>query len=219
MSVTDKQAVGSNFVFAKMLEARDRTWEVLNSVARYIEPGMRESDAIALCRDSLRAAGMDRVWHPILIRFGENTLKTFKERSVVDPVLKEDDIFFLDLGVVWDGHEGDAGGTFVVGNDERKRRCADGAKRIFKEVEEHWRRTGASGLALYDVAKERCAALGWELNVDVKGHRVCDFPHAIYRAGSLGDFASCPDAGLWILEIQIANPSREFGAFYEDILA
>ena len=28
-------------------------------------------------------------------------------------MLVESDIFFVDLGVVWDGHEGDAGDTFV----------------------------------------------------------------------------------------------------------
>ncbi len=60
--------------------------------------------------------------------------------------------------------------------------------------------------------------MGWRLNLDIKGHRVCDFPHAIYRAGSLGDFGQCPATGLWILEIQIAHPTRPFGAFHEDLL-
>ncbi|MFP3748232.1 (Fe-S)-binding protein, partial [Achromobacter sp. SIMBA_011] len=34
----------------------------------------------------------------------------------------------------------------------------------------------------------------------------------------LGDFDACPNAGLWILEIQIAHPTKPFGAFYEDLL-
>jgi Xaa-Pro aminopeptidase len=42
--------------------------------------------------------------HPILVRFGENTLKVFKQPSEGDARHKDDDIFFLDLGVVWDGH-------------------------------------------------------------------------------------------------------------------
>jgi len=33
------------------------------------------------------------------------------------------------------------------------------------------------------------------------------------------DFEHCPNAGLWILEIQIAHPSKPYGAFYEDLLA
>ncbi len=60
--------------------------------------------------------------------------------------------------------------------------------------------------------------MGWKLNWAVKGHRVSDFPHAIYRAGALGDFEGCPATGLWILEIQIAHPTRPIGAFYEDLL-
>jgi hypothetical protein len=44
-------------------------------------------------------------------------------------------------------------------------------------------------------------------------------PHAVHRGGDLGDFEHCPNAGLWILEIQIAQPSKPYGAFYEDLLA
>lgn len=62
-------------------------------------------------------------------------------------------------------------------------------------------------------------AVGWQLNLDIKGHRVSDFPHAIHRGGDLGDFEHYPNAGLWILEIQIAHPSKPYGAFYEDLLA
>lgn len=52
----------------------------------------------------------------------------------------------------------------------------------------------------------------------IKGHRVSDFPHAIYRGGDLGDLAAYPNTGLWILEIQIAHPDRPFVAFHEDLL-
>ncbi|HEY0296511.1 MAG TPA: hypothetical protein VGC69_14380 [Bordetella sp.] len=60
--------------------------------------------------------------------------------------------------------------------------------------------------------------MGWKLNLDMKGHRVGDFPHAIYKPGKLADLADTPSEGLWILEIQIAHPTRPFGAFYEDLL-
>lgn len=41
----------------------------------------------------------------------------------------------------------------------------------------------------------------------------------VTATGDLGDFAARSDAGLWILEIQLAHPIRAFGAFYEDRLA
>jgi hypothetical protein len=72
-------------------------------------------------------------------------------------------------------------------------------------------------LFLGDCLMVRC--VGWKLNLEIKGHRVSDFPHAIYRGGNLGDFDAVPNPGLWILEIQIAHPSKPYGAFYEDLLA
>lgn len=219
MDASTKQAVGSNYALASMQFARRKTWEVVDRLAQRIEPGMLESEATLQCKAILKELGMDRIWHPILVRFGENTLKTFKQRSEGDPRLKENDIFFVDLGIVWEQHEGDAGATFVVGDDPEMQACADAAKTVFDEVEHHWRSTGAGGKALYDYAAERAMELGWRLNLDIKGHRVSDFPHAIYKAGNLGDFDAYPDAGLWILEIQLAHPTRQFGAFYEDLLA
>ena len=218
MEAGRQQAVGSRYVLDSMKFARDKTWEVVDRLGQIIQPGMLESEATTACKKLLSEFGMERIWHPILVRFGENTLKTFKERSDGDPRLNDDDIFFIDLGVVWDGHEGDSGATFVVGNDAEMKACADAAKAVFDDVEHHWRTTGVGGKALYDYAAQRAAALGWRLNLDIKGHRVSDFPHAIYKAGDLGDFDACPDAGLWILEIQLAHPTRPFGAFYEDLL-
>ncbi len=218
-NTSTKQAVGSGYSLEHMVFARERTWEVVNGVAAMIEPGMRESEAVALCKGVMTELGMERIWHPVIVRFGENTLRTFKQASTGDPRLQQDDIFFIDLGIVWNAHEGDAGATFVVGDDPDMKACADAAKTLFDEVEQHWRATGAAGTALYTFAQERADALGWRLNLDIKGHRVSDFPHAIYKAGDLGDFDRCPDAGLWILEIQLAHPTRPFGAFYEDLLA
>ncbi|PLZ04113.1 (Fe-S)-binding protein [Burkholderia sp. WAC0059] len=202
-----------------MLYARDRTWEVIDWAARRIEPGMCESEAVAHCRVMLQELGMDRIWHPAIVRFGPNTLKTFRQRSDGDPRLRENDIFFIDLGVVWHGHEGDAGATFVVGDDAGMKACAEAARTLFEEVKRRWQTGGVAGVELYAFAEQRAAELGWRLNLDVKGHRVSDFPHAIYQAGDLGDFDACPDIGLWILEIQLAHPTRPFGAFYEDLLA
>jgi Xaa-Pro aminopeptidase len=218
MDAARQQAVGSRFALESMKYARDKTWEVVDRMGQLVQPGMLESEAIAECKKVLSELGMERIWHPILVRFGQNTLKTFKERSDGDPRLNDDDIFFVDLGVVWDGHEGDSGATFVVGNDAEMKACAEAAKLVFDDVEQHWRTTGAGGKALYDYAAQRADTLGWRLNLDIKGHRVSDFPHAIYKAGNLGDFDAYPDAGLWILEIQLAHPTRPFGAFYEDLL-
>jgi len=107
---------------------------------------------------------------------------------------------------------------FVCGDDPDMQACAQAARTIYDEVEQHWRATGCAGVDLYVYAAQRANAHGFRLNVDIKGHRVSDFPHAIYKAGDLGDFDATPAAGVWILEIQIAHPTRPFGAFHEDLL-
>jgi len=218
LNTTRKEAVGEHYSLDAMQHARTMTWKAVDAIAAEVRPGMAESEANALALRILKDLGMDRIWHPVLVRFGENTLRTFKERSNGDPVLADNDIFFIDLGAVWAKHEGDAGATFVCGDDEDMHACAEAAHTIYDEVEQHWRTTGCAGIALYDYAAQRANAHGVRLNVDIKGHRVSDFPHAIYRAGDLGDFDGKPAGGLWILEIQIAHPTRPFGAFYEDLL-
>jgi len=219
MSAMQKEAVGLAYSLEGMLHAKRKTWEAIEEVARRIKPGMLESEALHLGLEVLTELGMDRIWHPTKIRFGENTLKTFKQPSSGDPVLGENDIFFIDLGVVWDRHEGDCGATFTTGNDPEMQACAAAAKTLFDQVHDYWRTHQVAGPELYRYAEELASAMGWVLNLDIKGHRVSDFPHAIYRAGDLGNFDACPNVGLWILEIQLAHPTRPFGAFYEDLLA
>jgi Xaa-Pro aminopeptidase len=214
----NREAHGARFSLAAMQHAQAMTWEGVRRIAAQMKPGMSEREAVAQAEATLQALGMERLWHKTLIRFGSETLKTFKTLGDPERMLGETDIFFVDIGVVWDGHEGDAGDTFVVGDDPEMAACAEAARTLWRKVAERWRRDGLSGQALYAYAEERAQAMGWRLNLEIRGHRVCDFPHAIYKAGDLGDFELCPTTGLWILEIQITHPSRPFGAFFEDLL-
>jgi Xaa-Pro aminopeptidase len=213
-----REAVGEGFSLPAMIKARDLTFDAVNRIAALVRPGMTEGEAHAGAQSVLEAMGMERLWHKNVIRFGPGTLETFHGAFQPDYALRDDDIFFIDLGPVWGGHEGDAGDTFVVGSDADMAACAKAARDLWDEVAERWRSEGLSGQALYAFALDRAEAMGWRLNWEVKGHRVSDFPHAIYKAGPLGDFEGPPADGLWILEIQIAHPTRPIGAFYEDLL-
>ena len=213
-----REAVGEAFSLPAMIKARDLTFEAVRRIAAAVAPGMTEGRSHEVANEVLAAMGMDRLWHKNVIRFGPGTLETFFGDFQPDYVLKADDIFYVDLGVVWDGHEGDAGDTFVVGDDAEMHACAQAARTLWHEVAARWRDEGLSGPGLYDFARDRAEAMGWRLNWEVKGHRVSDFPHAIHKGGKLGDFDATPAPGLWILEIQIAHPTRPIGAFYEDLL-
>jgi hypothetical protein len=217
-AIRAREAIGPTFSMPAMLRARERTFDAVNRIAEAIRPGMTEARAVETAQTMLEAMGMERLWHKTLVRFGSETLKTFHEPSDPHRVLGEEDVFFVDLGVVWDGHEGDAGDTFVTGSDLDMLACAQAARDLWTIVAARWAERRPSGEALYGFATEQAEAMGWRLNLEIRGHRVSDFPHAIYRAGALGDFAQCPSSGLWILEIQIAHPDRPFGAFFEDLL-
>ncbi|MDU1662100.1 MAG: M24 family metallopeptidase [Stenotrophomonas maltophilia] len=219
MNAPSKEAVGASYSIDSMRHAQAMTWRAIEQLSQQIRPGILESQARELGKQVLADLDMQRIWHPLLVRFGANTLKTFKQRSDGDPVLAENDIFFIDMGAVWQGHEGDAGATFTTGSDPQMAACASAAKALFERVQLRWKTEKVVGLELYRYAQEQARDMGWELNLSIKGHRVSDFPHAIHRGGDLGDFEHYPNEGLWILEIQIAHPSKAYGAFYEDLLA
>lgn len=217
-AIDRREAVGTRFSRAAMQTARHRSVAAVQAIADAIEVGMSEAEAGELGLGILHLMGMERSWHPVIVRFGAGTLKTFRQRSAPGTRLRQDDIFFVDIGPVWAGHEGDAGDTFVVGTDPEMRACADAARALWHDVAAHWRATGCTGQALYRHAAQLAHARGWALNLDIQGHRVGDYPHAVHRAGDLGALDRPPASGLWILEIQIAHPRRPFGAFFEDLL-
>ncbi|UJJ59520.1 M24 family metallopeptidase [Rhodanobacter denitrificans] len=218
MTSLPRETVGARFDPALMQHAREKSWAALHGIRARMHPGISEIEAKAAAREVLGALGCERLWHPVIIRIGANTVKTYRQASDPGVRLGENDSYFIDLGLVFDGHEGDVGDTFIVGHAPGRQACAEAARALFGEVATAWRSQELSGHALYAFAGERAEAMGWRLNHAIKGHRVGDFPHAIHQGGDLGDLEASPSGGLWILEIQIAHPTEPFGAFHEDLL-
>ncbi len=220
--VLDKQsqleAVGPAFLKDKMLEMRAKTRAAIHAVAAKCKPGMVEEDAVAMAKDILAEGDMVRGWHDVYVRFGPNTLKTFGAASDPGVVLKENDIFFLDIGPVWGEFEGDGGETFTVGTAPEMAKCAEDAKKLFHIVRKKWESTGMSGRELYEFAIEEAKKMGWELNMDLSGHRLSDFPHAAIYDGPMAEVDFKPSPLLWVLEIHIRHPTAGYGAFFEDML-
>lgn len=219
LSSSPREAVGPHYALDALREAQSLSWRALEHMAARIRPGMRESEAREIGHVVLAEMGMELAWHPVLVRFGENTLKIFSDRSEGDAVLGENDIYFIDMGPVFLGHKGDVGATFAVGGDPEMEACARDVKVLFDRVQAIWNKGEVSGTALYARAEQEARAMGWVLNLDIRGHRVSDYPHSVHKGGNLGDFDAVPGGGLWILEMQIRHPTRPFGAFYEDLLA
>ncbi|WMD19870.1 M24 family metallopeptidase [Achromobacter seleniivolatilans] len=212
------ERVGPAFSVDGMLTARNKTRQAIADVAAQIRPGMVEEDAVQLAKQTLIDSGMALSWHPTRVRFGANTMKPMRQPSEPGVVLGEHDIFFLDIAPRLDAWEGDGGKSFTVGANEDHARCARDAEALFHDVRGVWQREGLSGQALYAYADRQARALGWELNFDLPGHRVSDFPHAAIHTGSLADLQTRPSEMRWILEIHLRDPQGRFGAFFEDML-
>ena len=164
-----------------MLEMRGKTRKAIHAIAAACKPGMVEEDAVQMAKDILAADDMVRGWHDVYVRFGSNTLKTFGAASEPSVVLKENDLFFIDIGPVW------ASSRAMVATPSSLARRRDGqiaedAKKLFHIVRRKWENTGMSGRELYDFAIEE-AKDGLGVEMDLSGHRLADFPHeAIYPA-------------------------------------
>jgi len=127
------------FAFEKLFEIRGKTLNAVNRIAEQVEVGMLEEDANEMAIATLQAMGTRQGWHKPFVRFGSNTVKTFGADS--DPGIKlgKDDIYFIDIGPVWEGYEGDVGNTFVTGNDANLKRCSLDVKQIFYAVADKWK--------------------------------------------------------------------------------
>jgi len=209
-----------------LLHAREKTWESLRRIAESIHPGQLEEEATQKAQEILKELGSPSFWHRTYVRFGANTLCTFYDQSKPGVRLGENDIFFIDLGPVWENpaeggakYEGDAGMAGFVGGDPEHKRATEAVREIWEASRDEWKRGSRTGKELYDWMDAETRRRGWLLQLKADGHRISDFPHRLYSTRGIGELDYRPAPDVWVLEVQIRHPTREFGAFYEDILA
>lgn len=211
------QDFGVNFELKKLLTARDVAREITYELASLVTPGMTEADVLDLYKKILLKYPVEKQWHPHKFRLGPNTICSFKDVSV-PYILKENDIFLIDIGPVVDGHEADFGETFTLGENPEYQKICEAQKTVFQEVASFWKETGATGTSLYEFAHKRAQAHGYLLNDNQDGHRIGDFPHHVFFKGGLAECREVVIPNAWILEIHLWDPQKRFGAFYEDVL-
>ncbi len=219
MDIEVSESVGATFSNRLIVEARHRTLAIIEDAAVQMIPGISEDEGRRIVKDLFQSYESEKVWHAPQVRFGVNSLRPFGEAGEAGVVLQENDIFFIDVGPVFLGHEGDVGRSFAVGADAEMKKCADDVGKIWQDVRDHWFETEKSGEELYKFAEKVTRDRGWVLNLKkADGHRIADFPHATKMRGSIEALSHKPLPYRWILEIQIQHPTRPFGAFFEDLL-
>jgi methionyl aminopeptidase len=216
--VTTIEGTGTAFKLDDFMAVRARTRKAVHMIAAQITPGLSEDKAKEIARATLSELGMRRGWHHIIVRCGPNTTKDFMERSEPGVVLGENDIFFIDIGPVYGDFEGDAGDTFVFGDDPLHQKAKTDVREIWERARAKWLNEQISGIELYEFATKTTEEFGWKLNLDLSGHRLSDYPHSAHYDGPMAEVGFRPAPNLWVLEIAIAHPHKAFGAFYEDLL-
>jgi methionyl aminopeptidase len=221
MTITDAttfEATGTAFNLEEFMAVRARTRKAVHMIAEQITPGMSEDKAKEIARATLSELGMRRGWHHIIVRCGPNTTKDFMQRSEPGVVLQEEDLFFIDIGPVYGDFEGDAGDTFVFGDNALHLKAKSDVREIWEMVRSKWINEQITGIELYEFAVKTTEDFGWTLNMDLSGHRLSDYPHSAHYDGPMAEVGFRPAPNLWVLEIAIAHPDKTFGAFYEDLL-
>jgi methionyl aminopeptidase len=221
MTITDVNAIegtGTAFNLDGFMAVRARTRKAVHMIAEQITSGMSEDEAKEIARSTLASLEMRRGWHHIIVRCGPNTTKDFMARSEPGVVLQDNDIFFIDIGPVYGDFEGDAGDTFVFGDDPLHLKAKTDVREIWRTVRAKWLVEHITGVELYEFAIKTTEQFGWTLNMDLSGHRLSDYPHSAHYDGPLAEVGFKPSPNLWVLEIAIAHPDKSFGAFYEDLL-
>jgi methionine aminopeptidase len=199
--------------------ARNKTWKAIEDIKNLIKPGMSELEAIKLANKYFMGQGVRKFWHKTHIRFGASTILSFNDTYRENVILKENDIFYIDIGPVWDGVEGDCGNTFVIGSNPKYEKITKDIKVLFDDIFHYWKTTESTGKQLFDYSKTQVEKMNYLLEPSyVKGHRLSEFSHLKYTSMSLFDLDFIPSSERWILELQICDPSLKFGAFYEDLL-
>src|SRR5580704_12941958 len=136
--VTTIEGTGDTFDLNGFMAVRARTRKAVHMIAEQITPGLSEDKAKEIARATLGDLGMRRGWHHIIVRCGSNTTKDFIERSEPGVVLQESDIFFIDIGPVYGDFEGDAGDTFVFGDDPLHQKAKTDVREIWETVRTKW---------------------------------------------------------------------------------
>jgi hypothetical protein len=218
------EMTGEKFNLDTYFSSRKLCHQITQNITSRVGPGISENEGQQLIKDEFKKEGITRFWHPSKFRIGPETVKSFRDLPDESIRLGKGDIFFLDVGPIIEDHEADYGNTFVLPSDgetehARLTSLAETAYRVWRATAEKWRETGLSGVGLFEFADSSAKSFGFQLNPLMAGHRLGDFPHALFSRDKLFSMEIVPKEHLWVLEIHIVAPDLQRGAFFEDILS
>lgn len=217
------EMTGEKFNLEVYLAAQEICRRTCHKIASQVQTGFSEKDGQMLILEEFKKVGVKKFWHPSKFRIGPDTIKSFREFPDESIRMQSEDIFFLDVGPIIEDHEADYGKTFVFPRkgevDKNLNSLADASFQVWQETAKQWQQVGLTGTSLFEFADKAAQSRGFQLNPLMAGHRLGDFPHALFSKDKLFSTDIVPQKNLWVLEIHIIDPDSRRGSFFEDILS
>jgi len=187
--------------------------QLMSALIEHAVPGVSESQLKKKYEELLVQFGGDRTWHAPQIRFGHNTLLPFGRKAEEDKILQEKDIFFIDIGPVFNGVESDFAITQSTDPDQKD--IVLKARELWHQVRKSWVALRCDGVCLYKIAFELAFEFGFHLDLTEGGHKIGPFPHNREAPSDLKHCQTPIADAQWILEIKLIDPNKKIGAFFE----
>jgi len=200
-------------------EAAKKSWQVLEEIASFIRPGIKESEAHQQARQVYKNHSITRSWHNPYIKFGRNTCLTYSQKPTEDLVLQDEDIAFIDIGPIWGEIEGDTGKTLVFGDNKIYHELKRTSEELFRLGLEYYRAKNPTGVEMQKFISQKTQELGYEYLLESGGHLIGMFSHGATWNKGIALYDQPMKPGVWILEIHIKHRELPYGAFFEDVLS
>ncbi|PVI03028.1 Creatinase/aminopeptidase [Periconia macrospinosa] len=170
-----------------------------------------------------------RTWNKRIVRSGPNTLLPYTEHAP-DRRIQEDDIVFVNIGVVFNEFEADYGRTFVLGDDPTKAKLRDSLEPVWEGLKAQFDDDATiTGDELYMMARQAAKIAGYTFGSNQAGHLVGLLPQESIPRNKIS-MSITPNSGCmyqpdkdgkerhWVLQIHLVDRENKIGAFMEQLM-
>lgn len=175
--------------------------------------------------------GVTEHWHKKIVRAGKNTMAIYTDNPP-DQVIQEDDILYLDFGIILDGYEADYARTYVLGNDPKKIKLQKDVEKAWYETQAWYKQqTKLKASDFFAYIDKKAQEYGYTRGGIIAGHIVGKYPHEQPADRSSFDLDVHPDnhndmflldangnERHWILEMHFIDKKNNIAAYMEQLL-
>lgn len=196
-------------------EVQQRTVEIFKELKFLIRKGISEKNAkFQIIRFLKNHPEVNRIWHPVVLKFDQSTLNPNWHYSPADKV-SFNDIAILNVGVVVDGIECEYADTWSIkensASEELIQKSKDIMNKLVTIVDKH------SASSLYDWLCEEANKVGLKPVTETIGHRI-----GLYRTDKKiakiqhNHPMKCFEPGAWMIELHLSDGVH--GCFLEEFV-